>query len=92
MSDELKFAAHAVMHLWLSADTGSEWEITVLRLLTSGDARAVSIVVGIAYAQRRRLGPAWWRLLQAGVLWSGLILLRLITGMLKQSNLHGAYG
>ncbi len=75
MSDELKFAAHAVMHLWLSADTGSEWEIAVLRLLTSGDARAVSIVVGVAYAQRRRLGPAWWRLLQAGVLWSGLILL-----------------
>jgi ABC-type oligopeptide transport system ATPase subunit len=75
ISDELKFAAHAVMHLWLGTDSGSEWEIAVLCLLTSGDARAVSIVVGIAYAHRRQLGSVWWRLLQAGVLWSGLILL-----------------
>jgi hypothetical protein len=74
-SGELEFAAHAVIHLWVSADTGSEWEIAVLRLLTSGDARAVSIVVDVAYAHRRELGPAWWRLLQVGVLWSGLILL-----------------
>ena len=75
MRDELKFATHAVMHLWLGADSESEWEIAVLRLLTSGDARAVSVVVVVAYAHRRQLGPAWWRLLQAGVLWSGLVLL-----------------
>ena len=75
MRDELKFAAHAVMHLWLGAATESEWEIAVLRLLTSGDVRVVSTVVGVAYAHRRHLGSAWWRLLQAGVLWSGLVLL-----------------
>lgn len=50
-------------------------EADVLRLLTSGDTRALGAVVGIAYANRDQLGPAWWRLLQAGVLWSGLILL-----------------
>ena len=75
MRDELKFAAHAVMHLWLAGDAGPEREADVLRLLTSGDARALGTVVGIAYANRDELGPAWWRLLQAGVLWSGLILL-----------------
>jgi hypothetical protein len=73
--DELKFASHAVMHLWLNGDAGSDWETSVLRLLTSGDAHAAATVVGVAYANRDRLGTAWWRLLQAGVLWSGLILL-----------------
>lgn len=77
--EELKFAAYAVMHLWLdegtrSEGTRTEWETAVLRLLTSGDASAATTVVGIAYAHRDQLGPAWWRLLQAGVLWSGLIL------------------
>ena len=75
MRDELKFAAHAVMHLWLAGDAGPEREADVLRLLTSGDARALGVIVGIGYANRDQLGPAWWRLLQAGVLWSGLILL-----------------
>ncbi|CAM4283849.1 hypothetical protein COEX109129_16545 [Corallococcus exiguus] len=73
--DELKFAAHAVMHLWLAGDGSPDQETDVLRLLTSGDARAAAVVVGIAYANREQLGPAWWRLLQAGVIWSGLILL-----------------
>jgi hypothetical protein len=75
MRDELKFAAYAVMHLWLAGDASPEREADVLRLLTSGDTHTVGVVVGIAYANRNRLGPAWWRLLQAGVLWSGLILL-----------------
>lgn len=73
--DELKFAAHAVMHLWLAGDAGPELEADVLRLLTSGDERALEVVIRIAYANREQLGPGWWRLLQAGVLWSGLILL-----------------
>lgn len=75
MRDGLTFAAHAVMHLWLAGDAGPEVEADVLSLLTSGDTRALGVVVGIAYAHRDQLGPAWWRLLQAGVLWSGLILL-----------------
>ena len=32
-------------------------------------------MVGVAYANREQLGTAWWRLLRAGLFWSGLILL-----------------
>jgi len=71
--DDLKFAAYAVMHLWMIIDDPThEWEGSLLRLLTSGDSRAAGTIVRIAYANRQRLGSAWWRLLQVGVLWSGL--------------------
>ncbi|MDT8385371.1 MAG: ATP-binding protein [Gammaproteobacteria bacterium] len=74
--DELKFAAYAVMHHWITTDDPTlEWEASVLRLLTSGESRVAGTIVGIAYANRQHLGSAWWRLLQAGVLWSGLTLL-----------------
>lgn len=74
--DELKFVAYAVMHLWLAdGDGDKEWETAVLRLLTSGDMRATAVVVGVAYANRGQLGAAWWRLLRAGLFWSGLVLL-----------------
>lgn len=74
--DELKFVAYSAMHLWLvNGDGVQEWETAVLRLLTSGDTRAAAVVVGIAYANRAQLGTAWWRLLLAGLFWSGLILL-----------------
>jgi len=76
LRDELKFVAYAVTHLWLAdVDRTQEWEAAVLRLLTSGDYRAAGVVVGVAYANREQLGTAWWRLLRAGVFWSGLILL-----------------
>lgn len=74
--DEMKFVAYTAMHLWMqNDDQAAEWEPSVLGLLTSGDYRAARVVVGIAYAHRQQLGSAWWRLLQAGVLWSGLVLL-----------------
>ncbi|WP_421871917.1 hypothetical protein [Nitratireductor rhodophyticola] len=73
--DGLVFAARAVTHLWIHGDAARDCEADVLRLLTSGDAGALAAVVAVAYAQREQLGPAWWRLLQAGVFWSGLILL-----------------
>ncbi len=76
LSDELKFAAYAIMHLWLTDGDGvQEYETGVLRLLTSGDTRTIAVVVGVAYAHRGQLGAAWWRLLRAGLFWSGLILL-----------------
>ncbi|MEI2453109.1 ATP-binding protein [Lysobacter firmicutimachus] len=76
LRDELKFVAYAVMHLWLGQGDGvREWEAAVLRLLTSGDMRATAVVVGVAYANREQLGTAWWRLLRAGLFWSGLIML-----------------
>lgn len=73
---ELRFIAYAVMQLWLANEDGTqEWEVAVLSLLTSGDMRAAAIVVGVAHAKREQLGSAWWRLLRAGLFWSGLILL-----------------
>lgn len=76
LRDKLKFVAYAVMHLWLADGDGvQEWETAVLRLLTSGDTRATAVVVGVAYANREQLSTAWWRLLRAGLFWSGLILL-----------------
>ena len=76
LHDELRFAAYAAMYLWMkNDDQASEWEASVLRLLTSGDHRAAGTIMGIAYAYRQQLGSAWWRLLQAGILWSGLVLL-----------------
>ncbi|MCY1203255.1 hypothetical protein D9M72_147560 [compost metagenome] len=74
--DELKFVAYPVMHLWVADGDGvQEWETAVLCLLTSGDTRAVAVVVNVAYANRGQLGTAWWRLLSAGLFWSGLIML-----------------
>jgi hypothetical protein len=76
LSDELKFTAYAAMHLWMKNDDQTlEWETSILRLLTSGNSWAAITIVEIAFAYRLQLGSAWWRLLQAGVLWSGLILL-----------------
>jgi hypothetical protein len=74
--DELSFGAYAIMHLWLDDEDGDqEWEKVVLCLLTSGDKQATTVVIAVAYANREKLGCAWWRLLRAGLLWSGLILL-----------------
>ena len=76
LRDELKFVAYAVVHLWLADGNGvQEWEAAILRLLTSGDTRAAAVVVDVAYANREQLGTAWWRLLSAGLFWSGLIML-----------------
>ncbi len=76
LHDELKFVAYAIMHLWLADGDGvQEWETGVLRLLTSGDKQATAVVADVAYAKREQLGTAWWRLLRAGLFWSGLILL-----------------
>ena len=73
---DMRCVAYAVMHQWLANEDGvQEWETAVLRLLTSGDTRATAVVVGVAYANREQLGTAWWRLLRAGLFWSGLIML-----------------
>jgi hypothetical protein len=70
---ELKFVAFAVMHRWLAGrDEEGEWDPQVLRILTSRDETAVSTLMHIAYTNRDRLGSKWWRLLQLGLLWSGL--------------------
>jgi len=74
-STQLKFVAHGVMRLWLREGLDSEWEPLVLRLLTSGNAQVVAVIGWIAYHERERLGPVWWRLQQLGCLWSALSML-----------------
>lgn len=70
---ELTFVAFSVMQRWL-ADQHEEGECDpqVLRILTSRDESAVSTVMHIAYTNRDCLGSKWWRLLELGLLWSGL--------------------
>ncbi len=76
LRDDMTCIVYAVMHRWLvEADGAQEWEAAVLRLMTSGDNRATAVLVSVAYANREQLGTAWWRLLQAGLFWSGLIML-----------------
>ncbi|MDW3224176.1 MAG: hypothetical protein R8G34_15065 [Paracoccaceae bacterium] len=76
-NEHLKYAAFAVMHLWMKNDSaGERWERHVLTLLTSGDNRVLGTIIEIAYFYRERLGDAWWRLLYAGLLWSALVLLK----------------
>jgi hypothetical protein len=76
LGDDMTFTAYAVTQLWLNdTDSHPEWETALLKLLTSGDQRAAGVVVNGAYVEREQLGPAWWRLLWVGLLWSGLIML-----------------
>jgi len=67
---------HAVMQLWLhDLENREVWEPLVLRLLSSGDDRAVGIVRDATYQNRAALGDAWWRVLQLGLFWSALVML-----------------
>lgn len=76
LRDELKFVAYGIMHQWVKDGDGvREWDTAVLRLLTSGDTRTTAVVIEVAYTNREQLGTAWWRLLRAGLFWSGLVLL-----------------
>ncbi|WP_046170933.1 hypothetical protein, partial [Devosia psychrophila] len=74
-SNDLAFAAHATMHLWLEDRSNLECEHNLVRLLTTGDLQVARVIMDLAVAWREALGDAWWRLLQLGVLWSGLVLL-----------------
>jgi hypothetical protein len=81
----LEFVAYLVFHEWLmapSVDTDS----ALLRVLTSGDNRAVSVIAGMAYSHRAILGDRWWRLLYLALLWSGLVILRPRFGPVDGSN------
>lgn len=70
----LRFAAHAVA--WQLIDTSTEaTDHAVLRIVTSGDRQATAALLQVAYTNRTRLGPKWWRLLHLAVLWSGLAIL-----------------
>jgi hypothetical protein len=74
-SRQLPFIAHGVMWLWLHSGLDATWEPLILRVMTSGNRDAAQVIGHVAYEQRARLGPIWWRLLQLALLWSALSML-----------------
>jgi hypothetical protein len=70
----LQFAAYFAFERWM-AEASKENNERVLRLLTSGDEDAVSVLVALAYHNRAALGQRWWRFLYLALLWSGLTML-----------------
>jgi len=70
----LEFAAYFAVERWI-AESSTQNDERVLRLLTSGDEEAVRVVVWAAYRNREALGQRWWRLLYIALLWSGLVML-----------------
>lgn len=73
----LEFLAHSVFHLWCEGtDELAEWETALLQVLASGDNNAAGVVGALAYRDRRKLGQSWFRIIQIGVLWSSLSMLK----------------
>jgi hypothetical protein len=70
----LEFAAHPVTLAWIEAPS-AETDQAVMRILTSGDDRAVRTLMLLAFQNRALLGGRWWRLLQMALWWSGLRML-----------------
>ena len=72
---DLEFAAHGVMHLWIAEGADRSWDEPLLRILTSGNRPAVAVIASVGFRERVALGSRWWRLLQIGLLWSALSML-----------------
>jgi hypothetical protein len=70
----LEFAAYFVADRWIAVPS-SETDQAVMKIVTSGDDRAVQVLFALAYSSREKLGPAWWRLLFIALLWAGLSIL-----------------
>lgn len=56
------------------AEPSKENDERVVRLLTSGDEDAVSVLIGLG-SESRTLGQRWWCFLYLALLWSGLTML-----------------
>jgi ABC-type oligopeptide transport system ATPase subunit len=73
----LEFLAHSVFHLWCERpDELTEWEAALLKVLASGDNKAAGVIGALAYRDRRKLDQSWFRIVQIGVLWSALSMLK----------------
>jgi hypothetical protein len=73
-SATLEFAAYFVADRWIAAPS-PDTDHAVMKIMTSGDDRAVQVLLAFAYGSREKLGPAWWRLLFIALLWAGLSIL-----------------
>ena len=74
------------------AARSKEADAAVLRIMTSGDDAAVTVLFNLAYRSRDALGNAWWRLLVLALLRSGLSILAPDMATKKISSLAGNAG
>ena len=70
----LEFLAHFAAERWV-AESSTENDELMLRLLTTHDNTAVGTLALTAYRNRKQLAERWWRLLYLALLWSGLSML-----------------
>ncbi|MDD1523465.1 MULTISPECIES: hypothetical protein [Bradyrhizobium] len=73
--DDLSFLTYALFHQWLK-NPSSETDAAVMRLMTSGNRGAETLLFGLAHQHRQELGGRWARLVDLGLLWAGLSILR----------------
>lgn len=73
--DDLSFLTYAVFQRWLQ-DPSPEIDAAVMKLLTSGNRGAETLLFALAYRNRQQLGQRWTRLVDLGLLWAGLSILR----------------
>ena len=69
------FLAHVVFERWLR-DPSPRADGDVLKLVSSGDEKAVRRLFSLAHSRRHELGLRWHRLLDLAILWAGLSVLR----------------
>lgn len=72
----LEYAGPALVTRWLRAPDNEERSRLLVRLMTSLNEGAVSMVIGAALRHRQRIGSQWERLLQVATLWAALLALR----------------
>ncbi|WP_342723358.1 hypothetical protein AAFG07_29945 [Bradyrhizobium sp. B097] len=75
LHDNLTFLTYAVFYNWLESPS-IETDAAVMKLMTSGNSGAEKLLFSLAYLQRRRIGERWPRLVDLGLLWAGLSILR----------------
>jgi hypothetical protein len=70
----LEFVAYFVVENWVSAPSPAA-DAAIMRVLTSGNDRAVNVIGWMAFRNRAALGRRWWRFQHLALLWSGLSIL-----------------
>jgi hypothetical protein len=73
--DDLSFLTYAVFQRWLKSPC-TETDAAVMRLMTSGNRGAETLLFALAHPRRQQLGSRWTRLVDLGFLWAGLSILR----------------
>ncbi|MET4232615.1 ABC-type cobalamin/Fe3+-siderophores transport system ATPase subunit [Bradyrhizobium sp. LA6.10] len=73
--DDFTFLTYAVFQRWLQ-DPSPETDAAVIKILTSGNRGAEAHLFTLAHRNRQKLGQRWTRLIDLGILWAGLSILR----------------